>query len=505
MPAPASPFVREMLGLTLEQRQQFLDSLPSPIRRRLRFNWELWARPGQLWRPGPETFTVYLCGRGYGKSRTGSEAVRYVAQHPELCGGVIGIAGRTANEVNRTMVHGDSGIMACTPQLERPRHYKSDKILAWKNGVIARLFSGEEPESFRGPNIGFLWADELAHWTYLHEAWGIAKYVLRLGEHVRAVITTTPIGVEEVERLVWTFGDDDQPLIASDDTPATRVLQGYEVRRGVRVVEGDTYENAANLAPNFLEEIVSANEGTAHADQEIRGKILRDVPSALWRHADIRRMDELPDDVDLVVVAVDPAGSHKTPARQARALRKGGKPAETGIVVLALGSAGMVYILEDSSGAFSSAEVAGGKIWDAATRWDADIIACEDNKGGDLVETWLRTTKPKKSRALVKRVTATRDKAARAELVTPLYQVGRVRHCGSPRKFVALERQLTTWDRTKPEGSQPSPDRMDALVWGMLYVLNGGSDRQKIRALGSKETWAGVAAEMARRYGKLTG
>lgn len=41
----------------------------SPAERRvLRDAWWFWARPGQLWEPGPEFITDYECGRGFGKA-----------------------------------------------------------------------------------------------------------------------------------------------------------------------------------------------------------------------------------------------------------------------------------------------------------------------------------------------------------------------------------------------------------------------------------------------------
>jgi phage terminase large subunit-like protein len=496
MALPASEFVREMMGLSLEERAMFLDSLPQSTARRVRYSWNLWARPGQQWDPGPETFTIYLAGRGYGKTRTGAEAVKYVAARPELCGGVIGIAGRTANEVNRTMVNGDSGIMSCyaANDRNRPRYVKSDKRLVWPNGVEARLFSGEEPESFRGPNIGFLWADELAHWTYLKDAWEVAKYVLRIGEQSRCVITTTPIGVETLERLVWEFDKEGNPIVADASTPLDRVLQGYVINSASRIVSGDTYENAANLTSNFFRDIVSKNEGTALADQEIRGVILRGVPTAMFKHAWIRRMEELPDDVEQVVVAVDPSGA-RDPKRA--------KTAEVGIVVLALSVTGMVYVIEDVS-ARADPHVWGNLVWQAVERWGADAIAAEDNYGGEMVRIALEAARPKsrsKLATLIQLVHATRDKGARASLVAPLSEVGRIVHCGSPRKFVHLERQMTSWDPHKPADSQPSPDRMDAMVWGVLYLLNGGSDKQQIRALGNAETWNAVAEMLRQKYG----
>lgn len=492
MQSAQSDFVRGMMQLSLEERSNLIDSLPRAIRRRVRYTWELWARPKQLWRPGAETHTIYLQGRRAGKTRSGAEAVRYVAAHPELCAGFIGIAGRTTNDVNNTMIDGVSGLMSTYPAGERPRWFKSSRTIEWRNGVTARLFSGEKPDSFRGPGYGFLWADELPHWQHLEESWSNAIYALSLGAKVRSVITTTPIGVETLERLVWAFDKTtDSPIAANDLTPAERVLQGYVVHPSARIITGDTYENAANLAPNYLAEIIAENEGTATADQEIRGQILRDVPTAIFRRAWVHRMEQLPDDVDQVIVVIDPSGS-------ANASRT--KTAEVGMIVMAVSVTGMVYVIEDASGRMSPEEW-GARAWSLADRWGVDAIVAEENYGGQMVPATLRAARPRANiRSIVRTVSAHRDKATRASLTVPAFQSGRIVFCGDSRKFVHLDRQLFGFDPTKGS-SQPSPDRMDAFVWGVLYLINGGDDRRRIRAMSDKAAWKAIAEELRRRTG----
>ena len=36
--------------------------------------------------------------------------------------------------------------------------------LTWPNGTVATLYSAAEPESLRGPQHDFTWADEIAKW-----------------------------------------------------------------------------------------------------------------------------------------------------------------------------------------------------------------------------------------------------------------------------------------------------------------------------------------------------
>jgi phage terminase large subunit-like protein len=60
-----------------------------------------------------------------------------------------------------------------------------------------------------------------------------------------------------------------------------------------------------------------------------------------------------------------------------------------------------------------------------------------------------------------KAVHATRGKLVRAEPVAALYEQERVHHIGV---FPELETQMTTYTG---ERLKPSPDRLDALVWGL--------------------------------------
>ena len=56
---------------------------------------------------------------------------------------------------------------------------------------------------------------------------------------------------------------------------------------------------------------------------------------------------------------------------------------------------------------------------------------------------------------------ATRGKLVRAEPIAALYEQGKVHHVGV---FPELESQMCTYTGERPK---PSPDRLDALVWGL--------------------------------------
>jgi hypothetical protein len=48
------------------------------------------------------------------------------------------------------------------------------------------------------------------------------------------------------------------------------------------VTRGSTYENRANLAPGFFEQVIRKYEGTRLGRQELLAEVLEDTPGALW-------------------------------------------------------------------------------------------------------------------------------------------------------------------------------------------------------------------------------
>ena len=96
----------------------------------------------------------------------------------------------------------------------------------------------------------------------------------------------------------------------------------------------------------------------------------------------------------------------------------------------------------------------------------ADRIVAERNNGGAMVEATIRMVD---GSLPVTTVWASRGKAARAEPVSALYEQGRVHHIGT---FSKLEDQMcaftSDFDRAR---AGYSPDRLDALVWGLTELL----------------------------------
>jgi len=407
-------------------RADLISSLTDDEALALLYDWRFWARPAQLPPPGEWTIWLLMAGRGFGKTRTGAEFVRAEVEAGRARH--VAIVAPTAADARDVMVEaGDSSILRVSPPWFEPHYEPSKRRLTWPNGATATIYSADEPDRLRGPQHDLAWADEVAAWRR-PEAWDNLMLGLRAGPRPRCIVTTTPKPVRIIRDLVSRVG------------------------RDVVLTRGSTYENAPNLAPAFLAEIVSRYEGTRLGRQEIEGELLDDTPGALWQRTriDELRVKEAPELVR-VVVAVDPAATSTEGS------------AETGIIVAGRGVDGHGYVLADRSCRMRPAGW-GERTLIAFDEFRGDRIVGEANNGGEMVEHVIRTIRPG---IPYKAVHASRGKRIRAEPISALYEQGKVHHVGH---FPELEDQLCNW---VPEGVDWSPDRLDALVWALTELFEG--------------------------------
>lgn len=422
----------ESLALLPECEQaNILASLTDREAASLEYDWRFWARPNQIIDDGAWTTALVLAGRGFGKTRVAVEKVREWAcgSTPLARGkyGRIAMVAETAADARDVLVEGESGLLAVHPPDFRPQYEPSKRRITWPNGAVATLYNGTEPDQLRGPQHDAAIVDELAKYRYAQEAWDQLQFGLRLGDHPRQVVTTTPRPI---------------PIIRDMLKQADTI-----------VIRGSTYENRSNLAPSFLAKIVARYEGTRLGRQELLAEILDDVPGALWTRAmiDDCRVRDAPE-MARVVVAVDPSGTSGADDGD-----------EIGIVVAGKGVDGRAYVFADLSAQLSP-NAWGLRVVNAYRDHRADRIVAERNFGGAMVESVIKTVD---RNAPVKLVTASRGKAARAEPIAALYEQGRVSHIGTmPR----LEDQMVCFTADGYVGDR-SPDRADALVWALTELM----------------------------------
>lgn len=374
-------------------------------------------------------FWVILAGRGFGKTETGAQAVREWARNPKER---ILLIAPTNEDIEGTMIDGPSGLMSCYAPWESKPIYNAQKHkIEFPSGAIGITRSAEKPERLRGPQFKKFWFDEPCAAQYFQAAWDQIMFGFRMiTPDLRGILTTTP-----------------KPL---------KLLKEIMAHPRTVVTRGSTDENRGNLSPEYIRTVIDPYRGTRLGRQEIEAELLEDVPGALWKRdmidsqrVEYNEMSRNWDRVARIVIAIDPAVTAKEDSD------------ETGIVVVALLQSRHAVVLEDRSGVMSA------NAWARETvrlyrKWRADLIIAEKNQGGDLVEMAIRNVD---ANVPYKGVHAKRGKYLRAEPVSMLYEQGRIHHVGF---FPQLEDQMTQWT---PQSDEDSPDRLDALVYGITELL----------------------------------
>jgi len=396
-------------------------------------DWLKTARPKQLEPEGKHNIWLILAGRGWGKTRTGAEDIAlYALRHPNV---ICAVVAPTHGDLRRVCFGGNSGLLSIIPDecYAKSKDFKgyssSVSEIRLHNGSKIVGYAAQEPERLRGPQFHRAWCDEIAAWRY-PEAYDQLMFGLRLGEKPKCVITTTPKPTPLIKQLID--------------------------RNDTFVTTGNTFENEANLAPSALKMLKERYEGTALGRQELYAEILEDLDGALWNNRlieEARLSEDTERTLQKVIVAIDPAVTAKDDSD------------ETGIVVVGKDFNNEYYVLEDLSGKHS-ADKWGRIAVNAYYEWEADRIVAEVNNGGDLVERLLRNIDPN---VPYRSVHATRGKLVRAEPIAALYEQRRVHHMGM---YPELEAQMCTYTGD----TKISPDRLDALVWGLTELSKSKGD-----------------------------
>lgn len=438
----------QQLAMLPEQDQMdILESMTPEQLKALDYDWDFWSRPNQIIPEDPYyNVTLVSAGRGFGKTRMGSEFIKQrVADHP---GCRILLLARTTQDARDTMVFGESGILSVYPEEEKPQVNKSTGELVWPNGSIGVWRSAEAPDSLRGTQFHYGWCDELAAyspWVGVDglTAWDNMRIAGRLGQKPEILVTTTPKRTKIMRDLIDEARDPEKHTI--------------------RLVTGKTSENTA-LSKSYQDTIYGSFAGTAIAKQELEGEMLDETPEgAIWDEKDIDdHRVVIPTETDafndyirkipLKLIAVDPSVSNE--------------PNDLcGIVVVGSTKHTELYrrhafVIEDASMQAAS-DVWVKEVVRLAIKYNAPVLI-ETNQGGDTFEKMIKQENPAVAVIPVK---SSKSKAVRAEGAAHPYQQGRVHHINH---LTELELQQTTWE---PDITKKSPDRVDALVHGVTALL----------------------------------
>lgn len=376
-----------------------------------------WPPPGWNW-----DVWFMMCGRGTGKTRTGSNFMRKVANRVPR----IALIGRRGPDVRQVMIEGPSGLISACEKAGETYDWKPAlKEFTFQNGAQAFGFSAEEPATLRGPEFGAAWLDEPSHMAQIEEVWSNLNLGLRikgLPGGAKILCTSTPLPND------WT--------------------KEISQEEGTVLVRVPTSRNLHNLDESYKRRVVNKLMGTREGRQELDGEILEDVEGALWKGSYIRRSEGVTyEEMERIVIAIDPAGTSNR------------KSDLTGIVAVGrIGELG--YVLGDESGQYSPASWASAAIR-LYENLKADVIIVETNFGGEMVRRNLESA-GFKGKIIESR--AVRGKQTRAEPVVALYERKLISHIDI---FQKLENEMLTW----VPGTGPSPNRVDALVWGFSELF----------------------------------
>lgn len=390
------------------------------------FDWDTW---------------FMMCGRGTGKTLSGSNWTRSATKKVSR----IALVGRRLEDTRQTMVQGESGLIkACEAAGEDYDWKPALKTFTFHNGAQAFCYSGEEPDSLRGPEHGAGWIDEPCHIEAIDEVWGNYNLGLRQKGYpggAKTLLSSSPLPIP------WT-----RERIAED---------------GTVLVSVPTARNLHNLDESYVRRVVDPLRGTRKGRQELDAELMEDVEGALWQTDLFQYFDPGTRIFDRIVIGVDPAGSQNRNSD------------ETGIIVAAkLGDS--LFVLDDFTGKYSPAGWA-AQVNIAYEKYFADAVIVERNFGGDMVQDTLRNHEYE---GRIIEAKASEGKRVRAEPTSALYEQGRAFHARSPllmitdrrgvtrSKLSVLEDELTTW-----VPGMKSPNRLDALVWAAteLFQFKGSS------------------------------
>ncbi len=376
-------------------------------------NWDNIARPEQKLPTGNWFIWLIMAGRGFGKTRTGSESIKQLAlsgKYKRIC-----LLSETYEQARAVMIEGESGLLNIHNH-DEIEYSSSKKEIKWGNGAIASCYSAENLEALRGPQFDLAWIDEFAKFKNAKEVFDQLMFCMRLG-NPKIIITTTPRNIPILKQLMQ--------------------------RKDIVLSHGSTMDNAENLSSIYLENIKEQYLNTNIGRQEVEGLIVEDDEFKLWNEENFI-YEPCPDHFDKVVVAVDPATTSHS------------KSNKTGIVVVGK-KADKYYVIEDKT------QILKPEIWcniayDLYKKHNAVKILVETNQGGEILMTMLENFK----NAPWQEVKAKDSKYERYIPIASLYQQKKVIHT---KKFENLELQMINAHINYED------DAIDALTWAIFELM----------------------------------
>lgn len=420
---------REGLPLLDLLTPEDVDALTPAEALALKYEPAAYLRPPQLVDDAAEDWLrwVFMSGRGFGKSF--AAAAWLVGRVLARDAGDYVLVAPTDDDVWDLQWKTLDALLP--PWVRRYPKLARGYIAFPDHGVTILTHSAVNVE-YRGPNLRGAWCEEPVKWVRGEKLWANLRKALRVDGATppRAVFTTTP-----PEQIDWIL-----ELCAEKTT---------------RVVRGRMRDN-----PKLNEMAVEAEydklAGTVEGARELDGKVVIGVDGALFDAAQLERdrVEAAPDDLDAVVVSVDPSKRANADADP------------VGVCAVGL-KAGHLYILESCSRRMLPAEWASLAIVMQADH-DAGRYVVEPTGAGEYPRATLNAQLQIEDapRMPIVESKAKGSKADRAGPLSAASKAGRLHLVG--RNHAELEHELCNWH----PGCAWSPNGLDALVHGASVVTN---------------------------------
>jgi phage terminase large subunit-like protein len=437
------------------------------------------ARTDQIppWVADPElnsirTWTA-LGGRGSGKSFTaGRWFIQDALRRPDYRMGILGPDFGISVGVGIVGPAGFKTVIEAFDDSLIHKHDEQKNVLYLANGSRIKSLSTENLKTIEGPEYHGYWCDELAelrgqggeNCVWKKRAEPGVRLVGANGEPVRRILTGTP---------------DATPLIKHLHDETKKYPKAYY---WTTLATSSNEANIDNVEQRYEEARGKDGELNRYGQAKLEGRLILESENALLNEEELAsiRVDSSedrhrsPDQMDKVVLAVDANHSEDK------------KSDECGIMVV-----GRRKTTDDSRIAHLFADAStpdgpkkwGERIIEALIAFpEIDEVVVEDDKSLviEIVERVLREQLQRIGRPIkvVPIKHGNKSKKQRADPVAVEYQLGHVLHDFSPRMpswtFTELEWQWVSWDPKDTGPKKKSPDRIDAIVYAIHYLLIQG-------------------------------
>jgi len=345
----------------------------------------------------------------------------------------------------------------CFPELDgRWSIDKTDWYMKLPNGSeiwFGGLDDKERTEKILGQEYATIYLNECSQIPWASRNMAVTRLAQKTPLRLKMYYDANPPGMAH-----WTY----QLFVNKRDPDRKQFVKNPDSFVSIQM---NPQDNEENLPKETLEQLQNLPE--AMRRRFWLGQFADTAESALWSLELLdqqRILDGVVPEMVRIVIAVDPSGV---------AGEEDKRSDEIGIVVCGLGKDGRGYVLEDISGRMAPA-MWGKAIVSAFDRHQADAVIAETNFGGAMVAEIVRSAAVDPERKIggtipVREVKASRGKVARAEPIAALFEQEKISLVGH---FSELEGQLEAFTTAGYIGTR-SPDRADAMIWGLASLFPG--------------------------------